>query len=628
MSRRQASAFVLVAFIVSGIAGWLAGTQVRSPAEVAARTAPPPASPILVPAESRELATNVVTRGTGRYGSPQKLILAPSALRPGPAIVGRAPALNAEMREGDMLMTASGRPVFLLQGTQPSFRDLGPGLSGEDVMQFEEALARIGIDPGPVDGVYDSATEAAVTRWYRAAGFEPFRATQEQLTAIRALEIEMAAHRVDLLSAQGQRSAATAELSAAQNTQNALAGAALRAPDQVSLAAAEAEAQRKLAAAEVASREAALTALKAPPKTTPSTAAEIAAGQEDLNLAKSNFALAQQTLTAELNAAVASGNATAIAQAQTALEAGMAAASSDITAKQRNLDKIREGTPGTPATPAEIATAERELATARANQEVVRLSTSRLINDAQSAAAIARSDATRANVSVLAAEAAIASAAATIDVRARSVDLVASELNNARRRAGIQVPANEIMFLQSVPVRVAEVGVIRGQEASGVLMTVTDSTVAVDGSLPIESFSLVKQGMVVKIDEPQLGIKTEGVINRIAATPGTEGADAFHVYFEVRVERTPSTLVGASVRLTIPVERTGGAVLAVPVSALSLAPDGSSRVQRSEGAKTEFVRVEPGLSASGYVHVTPVEGTLKPGDLVVVGFEQRTVAQK
>jgi multidrug efflux pump subunit AcrA (membrane-fusion protein) len=74
------------------------------------------------------------------------------------------------------------------------------------------------------------------------------------------------------------------------------------------------------------------------------------------------------------------------------------------------------------------------------------------------------------------------------------------------------------------------------------------------------------------------------------------------------------------VRLTIPVRSTEGEVLAVPASAVSLAPDGSSRVQRATRDRLEFVRVEPGLSAGGFVEVTPIEGTLTPTDRVVVGF--------
>jgi hypothetical protein len=53
---------------------------------------------------------------------------------------------------------------------------------------------------------------------------------------------------------------------------------------------------------------------------------------------------------------------------------------------------------------------------------------------------------------------------------------------------------------------------------------------------------------------------------------------------------------------------------------LSLGPDGSSRVQRATRGGLEFVRVKPGLSAGGFVEVTPLEGTLEPSDRVVVGF--------
>jgi multidrug efflux pump subunit AcrA (membrane-fusion protein) len=75
-------------------------------------------------------------------------------------------------------------------------------------------------------------------------------------------------------------------------------------------------------------------------------------------------------------------------------------------------------------------------------------------------------------------------------------------------------------------------------------------------------------------------------------------------------------------RLTIPVRSTGTAELTVPLSAVSLGPDGGSRVQRSSGDAFELVAVRTGLSADGYVTVTPLEGVLADGDLVVVGFEE------
>src|SRR6266496_1750701 len=105
-------------------------------------------------------------------------------------------------------------------------------------------------------------------------------------------------------------------------------------------------------------------------------------------------------------------------------------------------------------------------------------------------------------------------------------------------------------------------------------------------------------------DSPDLGLQATGVVSRVADTPGTDGADGYHVYFEVIVDETPVKLEGVSLRLTIPVESTGGAVTVVPISALFLAADGTSRVQVEKNGKLEFVEVKPGLSADGFVEIT------------------------
>ena len=166
----QIATIVVVAVVLSSLGGWVAGSRIRSPAEIAAQTAAPDASPILVPAEERTVATTVVTRGTGRFGTPQTLTTSPTALEAVPGIVTNVPAPGTEIAEGGVVMTATGRPVFLLAGDRLGIHDLGPGLQGEDVRQLEQALARLGFDPGPVDGVYDAGTEAAVARWYESGG--------------------------------------------------------------------------------------------------------------------------------------------------------------------------------------------------------------------------------------------------------------------------------------------------------------------------------------------------------------------------------------------------------------------------------------------------------------------------
>jgi multidrug efflux pump subunit AcrA (membrane-fusion protein) len=85
-------------------------------------------------------------------------------------------------------------------------------------------------------------------------------------------------------------------------------------------------------------------------------------------------------------------------------------------------------------------------------------------------------------------------------------------------------------------------------------------------------------------------------------------------------------LRGENVRVNIPVGATDGDVLSVPYAALTAGPGGESRVEvvvgdprDGESAETRIVTVETGLASGGYVEVTPTEGELAEGDLVVVG---------
>ena len=385
MRRRSVLLLVLTSIVLASLVTWAASKQIRSPAEAAARTAPPEPTPILVAVDEKVLVSKIVTRGTARYRSPQTLSLQKSFLKSVPRIVTTAPRPGLTIRETDVLMTVSGRPVFLVQGAQPSYRDLGPGMSGPDVLQLERALNRAGRHPGAVDGRYDAATGAAVASLYRSKGFEPFVASEAQLEALR------------------------------------------------------------------------------PPE----------------------------------------------------------------------------------------------------------------------------------------------------------ADLV----QGARAGAGVQLPADEVVFLPAADVRVADVLAPVGAPATQGLLVVTGSEVVVDGLLPVDQARLLTAGAAARLDDATRQLKARGTVEQVFANPGTNGADAFHVAVRVLVDDPSPALVGASLRITLPVESTGKAKLTVPVSALSLGPDGGSRVRRSDNGQLTYVPVIAGLSADGFVVVTPTEGTLAPGDLVVIGFE-------
>lgn len=183
---------VLATAAGAAMGAWVAGSRIEAPAEVAARTAPPAPTPILVPVEQRVLSADVVTRGTVRFGLPQPVSIVPSTLKAGPGLLATLPLPNARFAEGDVILTASGRPVFLLEGQTHTYRDLAPGIVGEDVRQLKLALQRLGFDPGSADNIYDQPTGEAVAQLYKSKGFEPFGLTPAQIAATRALERDLA----------------------------------------------------------------------------------------------------------------------------------------------------------------------------------------------------------------------------------------------------------------------------------------------------------------------------------------------------------------------------------------------------------------------------------------------------
>ena len=691
MNRRTLGAATISLVVLSSAIGWVAGSRIRSPAEVASRTAAPTAAAILVPVEERVLSTDIVTRGTARFGAPQIVSVTPSGWKPDASLITSLPAIGTEVNDGDVLITTSGRPVFLVAGKQPAFRDMGPGVEGDDVRQLEEALGRFGYDPGPVDGVYDASTGAAVALWYADVNFAPFQTTDVQLSVITSLERDLSLATLDVRGAQDGVATARADLLAAQAANSAvLAGGNGQTVDAVRRKGA---ATNRRAQLEVDAKQAVVDQVKSG---TPASAAEIDAAKRDLTrtqaavepirsaglravaaakravveasvsltLARSeavaanlgaqadliNKQTALGTLLAELavgpakvdalrreltfaQAAVETVRLTgvqAVSTAQQAVDvapkdlvtaeseavAANLAGQDDVAGKQAMLDVLLAPAHGSAA---EVRVAQADLDLAVLNLESTRLA-------GEQALAAASSGSLQAEIAAAAAQVAAAqtvaeNAGASLATRTEQAAAVALELDILKLRSGTLVPADELVFVANAPVRVAEAIGATGEPAAGPVLAVTNSVVAIDSSLPLEEVPLIAEGMSVVLDEPLLGINATGTVSRLAATPGTDGVDGFHVYFEILVDEAPPGLVGSSVRITIPVESSGGAVRAVPVSALSMTADGSSRVQKSVGGALEFVAVEPGLSAKGYVGITPIGGTLDIGDLVVVGFD-------
>ena len=235
MSRRAALVLGLVAVVAAAAVGWVAGSRIKSPAQVAAEAEPPEPSLITVPVERMVIANDVVTRGTVRFDQPEAVNLPPLAQPDLTPVVTRIPAPGDELPEGSVLFELAGRPTFALQGDLPLFRTVRPGDEGEDIAQLQEAMARLGYDPGDVDGVYGPKTQSAVRAFYAARGYEPVEpdpalrdqvdAAQEAVDGARAVYDEARRQR-NLASAA--RKAVTAAEAAKADADEALVDAEKR----------------------------------------------------------------------------------------------------------------------------------------------------------------------------------------------------------------------------------------------------------------------------------------------------------------------------------------------------------------------------------------------------------------
>ncbi|MEU5823268.1 peptidoglycan-binding protein [Streptomyces sp. NPDC047803] len=174
LRRRTLLAVVLACLLCTG-AGAGAATLLKSPAQAAAETVAPPPDVLTAPVVRKVLAQSVVTRGKVTASQHVEITATGTPAGVGRAVVTKVKAEpGATLKAGQVLLEVSGRPVVLLQGAMPAYRDLMRGTSGEDVTQLRKALAGIGYPShGDAPGEFGAATEQAVTRFYRARGYAP-----------------------------------------------------------------------------------------------------------------------------------------------------------------------------------------------------------------------------------------------------------------------------------------------------------------------------------------------------------------------------------------------------------------------------------------------------------------------
>lgn len=147
LRRRRRAALALVASaVLLGVGGVGGAMLVKSPQQLAADAAKPPPSVLTAQVEQRVLTSNVVTRGKVTAG--QTVSIVPQAAGGeggGTPVVTKIPVRAGQsLSAGQLILEVSGRPVFILPGSLPGYRDLKPGARGDDVTQLQAALLSLG----------------------------------------------------------------------------------------------------------------------------------------------------------------------------------------------------------------------------------------------------------------------------------------------------------------------------------------------------------------------------------------------------------------------------------------------------------------------------------------------------
>jgi peptidoglycan hydrolase-like protein with peptidoglycan-binding domain len=170
--------------VAAGVIGLIAGQFIVSPRQLAAEAAPPTPSLITATVTEGIVENTVIARGTvasavtvgvglGQLLNPAMVEESESA-DPTAVITAILAKRGQSIPTGTVVVEVSGRPLLVMPGSRPMYRDITPGMSGPDVSQLQSGLTALGLLPGgAVDGVYGPATQQAVSRLYEARGYTP-----------------------------------------------------------------------------------------------------------------------------------------------------------------------------------------------------------------------------------------------------------------------------------------------------------------------------------------------------------------------------------------------------------------------------------------------------------------------
>jgi peptidoglycan hydrolase-like protein with peptidoglycan-binding domain len=170
MAKRFFFGGLAVGVIVMSVVGLATSVYIKSPGDVAAQSATPPATTLTTVTRWQVLRKTITVQGIVR--SSRKI-----------TVLGRAPYATVTLtqlpvkpgdrvRPGHEVAEIDGRPVILLRGRLPAYRDLHMGDDGPDVAQLQRALHSLGYADFDPRGSFGPSTAFALLLFYRHLGYD------------------------------------------------------------------------------------------------------------------------------------------------------------------------------------------------------------------------------------------------------------------------------------------------------------------------------------------------------------------------------------------------------------------------------------------------------------------------
>jgi HlyD family secretion protein len=162
-----------VAAAALALAGLASSLLIKSPAQRAADAGPPNASQLTATVQKVTLKASVVVRGTVVSSGVVSVTTSGSAATGAQILTELPKSVGSSIASGEVIAAVSGRPIIVLPGPIPAYRDLKPGDVGPDVAQLQGALAQLGYPNSDPAGTFGDGTKQSVTKFYGARGFGP-----------------------------------------------------------------------------------------------------------------------------------------------------------------------------------------------------------------------------------------------------------------------------------------------------------------------------------------------------------------------------------------------------------------------------------------------------------------------